>query len=108
MDLVVFWIAVLREERKGSKIIGRTPICKGGFLFTNPDGTLMPLADAMEKVRALQKLLPPDCSLEFKEERVETTTGTLRFSGKCPTHGARENEFFCGKCGTPTTMKIEP
>jgi len=107
MSLTVFRIVFFREEKNPQgKILGRTPMGKGRFLFTNPDGTPMPLDEARKKVSALERRLPPGWSLEVKEETVELTTSTPRFSGNCPTHGARENEFFCGKCGTPLTPTL--
>lgn len=109
MGLTVFWVAFLKEEKNPQgKILGRTPMGKGRFLFTNQDGTLMPLADARKKVSDLEVYLPPGWSLEVKEEVVEPTAGTLHFEAACPKHGSRKNEFFCGICGTPLKPGLEP
>jgi hypothetical protein len=108
MGLTVFWIAFLREEKRQDKIIGRTPMGKGRFLFTNFDGTLMDVGNARKQIEDMKAFLPPGWSLEVKEETVEPTAGTLHFTGNCPKHGLRTNEFFCGMCGTPLAPALEP
>lgn len=110
MTLTVFTVQIMKEEKNDKgRILGRTPIGRPmRFFFTTEEGTPAEVNTARAHFKELQKFLPPDWSFQIVEKEAWVAPGALHFSGKCPTHGPRTNEFFCGMCGTRLTPEIVP
>jgi len=110
MTLTVFSVQTTKMNKSSNgKIVGRTSIGRmRRFCFTNEDGTPADVATAREWIKKMEGFLPPNHTLEVVEKQVEAVPGsTLHFEAKCPDHGPRMNEFFCGMCGRPLEPELK-